>query len=63
MKCRVCVALTVLGWPDLSRVPVCCGCSGPLTVGGEGVGLWMLGFGECQGACGGIYSFGFVWVG
>jgi hypothetical protein len=31
VKCRVCVALTVLGWPDLARE-----CSGPLTVCGGG---------------------------
>jgi hypothetical protein len=32
VKCRVCVALTVLGWSALSRVSVCRGCSGLLTV-------------------------------
>ena len=61
----MCIALTVLGWLDLTRASVCRGCSGPLTVGEE-LGLWTLGFGDCQGACGGIYSFGccgFVWVG
>jgi hypothetical protein len=36
VKCRVCVALTVLGWPDLAGVFVCCGCSGPLTLRGGG---------------------------
>jgi hypothetical protein len=36
VKCHVCVVLTVLGWSDLSRVSVCRGCSGLLTVGGGG---------------------------
>jgi hypothetical protein len=50
-------------------VSVCRGCSGRLTVwagGGRGVGLWTLGFEDCQGACGGLYSLGccgFVCVG
>ena len=28
--CCVCVALTLLRWPDLARVSVCRGCSGHL---------------------------------